>query len=295
MRKLLRNFINGIAFGIVETVPGVSGGTIAVILGFYAELIDTINHFRKNIRKNLAFLIPLLLGAGVGIGAFSSLMDYLLTHHSFPTMTLFIGLIVGIIPLVFKKVKIPEKWFSPGQHLMILTPILVLVVISVLKNMQDTPAAAPEEIISNIDILYMGFLFFAGILAAAALIIPGISGSFVLLLLGVYPLAANSVKHLIADFGDVSVMLDICKVLVPLGLGIVVGGLSMARLIGILLKKHHTIVYSIIFGLLIGSVYALFRDPIVYRSGVPGWAAAVGAATFVLGGAASFAVGRKRL
>jgi putative membrane protein len=295
MRKLLRNFINGLSFGIVETVPGVSGGTVAVILGFYDELIDTINHFRQNFRKRLSFLIPLLLGTAAGIVAFGSLIHFLLTNYSFPTMSFFIGLIVGIIPLVFMKVKMPGKWFSPPEHLMVFIPVLVLVAISVITNGKAS-AAGPAEALGSVA--YMVFIFFAGIIAAAALIIPGISGSFVLLLLGVYPTAVDalaSVKDLFFGIETAATLADICRVLVPLAVGIVIGGLSMARLIGLLLEKHHKTVYLIILGLLIGSVYALFRNPIVYNSGVPGWAAVTGAATFILGGATSFSVGRKRL
>ncbi|MCL2763362.1 MAG: DUF368 domain-containing protein, partial [Treponema sp.] len=109
MLKLVRNFFNGMAFGITETIPGVSAGTIAIILGFYFELIETINHFTENLKKSLALLMPLILGVITGLVLFSSLIHFLLTHYSFPVMLFFIGLIVGIIPHIFVKVKEPER------------------------------------------------------------------------------------------------------------------------------------------------------------------------------------------
>src|SRR5215510_6520550 len=98
MLKLVRNFLNGLAFGITETIPGVSAGTIAIILGFYFELIETVNHFTENIPKRLKFILPLVLGIIAGILLFSSIINYLLGNYSFPTMLFFIGLISGIIP-----------------------------------------------------------------------------------------------------------------------------------------------------------------------------------------------------
>ena len=290
MRKLLRNFLNGLAFGITETVPGVSGGTIAVMLGFYHELIDAVSHFTKDVRKHLAFLIPLLLGAASGIVAFSSLIHYLLTNYSFPTMAFFIGLIVGIIPVIYKRVKTPGKWFAPMELLMVVAPMLLLTVSSHIK---EPSAVNPAEAIGEIGIPFMFFIVFAGILAAAALILPGVSGSFILLLLGIYPLVTyslSSVRHLSANL-----LPDICKVLIPLGIGIVIGGLSMARLIGRLLKSHNKAVFLIILGLLIGSVYAFTREPILFQSGLPAGMTAIGVVTFLSGSVLSFIIGKKRL
>jgi len=295
MLKYFKNFLNGMALGITETVPGVSAGTIAIIIGVYYDLIEAVNHFRKDPKKHLRLLIPLLIGVAVGAFMFISLMRWLLENYSFPTMIFFIGLVVGIIPVVYKKVKEPGKQFKPLEIVLILTPALLLIVISHLRTVTVTDTV---EIIANIDIPFMIFIFFAGILAAAALIIPGISGSFVLLLLGIYPLAIYSVSSiglLFTNFTDVTLLLNICKVLIPLGLGIIIGGLSMARLIGRLLKNYTKIIYSIILGLLIGSVYALFREPITFQSSISALIIIIGVVLFFLGGLLSFTLGKKRL
>ena len=298
MPKLLKNYINGLAFGITETVPGVSAGTIAIILGFYRELIGTINHFTRDVKKSLAFAVPFVLGVATGMIAFGSLMKYLLERYSFPTVLFFIGLIVGIIPIIFQKIKDPGrgiKSVKPGQIGMIAAPILILVVTSYLKADEAVEAA---KVISAISIPYMVFIFAAGMIAAAALIIPGVSGSFILLLIGIYPLFTHSVdaiRRWLGDMGDMALLADICKVMAPLAAGIVIGGLSMARLIENLLKNHGKMIYSIIFGLLSGSVYALFNDPIAYQSGLSGPMIMIGTVTLLLGGAVSFTLGKKRL
>ena len=297
--------MNGVAFGITETIPGVSAGTIAIILGFYHELIEAINNFTSDYKKYLSFLLPLSLGVATGVLTFSSITHHLLTNHSFPTMAFFIGLIVGIIPLIYAKLKDGknEKDGENGKNFpwrasqvaLVVCPMLFVMAIS---HLRGEAAVNPEEIINYIDGRFMLFIFFSGILAAAALVIPGISGSFVLLLLGIYPLAiycVSQLRFLLADVTNIPLMLSIASVLVPLGIGVIIGGLSTARLIEKLLKNHHKTVYSIILGLLVGSVYSLFRDPIVYQSGISAPIIAVGTVTFLCGCALSFSIGKKRL
>jgi len=296
MLKVIRNFINGLAFGITETIPGVSAGTIAIILGFYFELIAAINHFRENIKKSLSFLLPLIFGIIVGIFLFSSLINFLLSHYSFPTMLFFIGLITGIIPHIYTKTKEAEKHFKFTDALLIIIPFCFLIILSFLKK--DDIITNHEEIINNIKFPFMIFIFFAGIIAAAALVIPGISGSFVLLLLGLYPIiiySVSSIKGLFTGNAGLELFINICKVLGPLGLGIIIGGLLMVRLIEKLLEKYKTIVYSVILGLLSGSVIVLFKDPIVYQSGISVLFIIFGIITFAGGAVLSFFLGKKRL
>ncbi|MCL2549521.1 MAG: DUF368 domain-containing protein [Methanimicrococcus sp.] len=295
MIKIIRDFLNGVAFGITETVPGVSGGTIAIVFGFYAELIETVNHFTEDYRKYLKFVIPFIIGAAAGLITFSSIINYLLTNFSFPTMAFFIGLVVGIIPHIYSKVKEPGRWFTAKETALIALPMLVLVIVSHLKPATVTDPAA---VISGITLAYMIFLFFSGMIAAAALVMPGVSGSFMLLLIGVYHIATysvSSIRHLLLDMTNIALMTGIAKVLVPLGLGIIVGGLLMTRLIEKLLQNHYKTTYSIILGLLIGSVYALFRDPIVYQSGLTALIIVAGIVTFLLGSVISFNLGKTKL
>jgi len=294
MLKTIKNLLNGFAFGVTETVPGVSGGTIAIILGFYDELIGAINNFRKDPRGYLKILIPMLIGVIIGIVAFSSVMYWLLANHTLPTMTFFIGLIAGIIPIIFSKVKPPGKKLRQGGIALIGFPVLFLVAMSGLKG---APVQDPADIIGDIGVQYMLLILLAGIIAAAALVIPGFSGSFVLLLIGIYPLvtySVSSVRYMITEPSG-SHFLDICKVLVPLAIGVVIGGLAMCRLIEKLLKRHYAKTYSIILGLLLGSIYVLLREQLLLQSGVQAGVVIPAVCTCVLGCVLSFNLGKKRL
>jgi putative membrane protein len=293
--NLFKNLLKGLAFGITETIPGVSAGTIAIILGFYFEIVETINHFFENLKKNIAFAIPFVIGIISGVLLFSSIMQYLLTNYSFPTMLFFIGLIVGIIPHIFSKVKTPGFRYKFHEILMVALPFALVITISFLKH---PSAIEPEEAVKSITIPYMIFIFFAGMLAAAALVVPGISGSFVLLLLGIYPLAIftlSSIRLLITGETTPGLVADICKVLGPLALGIIIGGLSMVRIIEKLLNNYSKALYLIILGLISGSVIALFNNPIVYKSGVTALMIVIGALTILAGFAIAFTLGKKRL
>ena len=294
MLKTIRNLLNGLAFGITETVPGVSGGTIAIILGFYDELIGSINNFRKEPRKCFKILFPMLIGVIIGVVAFSSVMYYLLANYTLPTMTFFIGLIMGIIPIIFSKVKEPGKGLKPGGTAIIALPALLVIVIAGLRG---TEIRDPVSVIAEINFPFMLFLLLAGVIAAMALVIPGISGSFILLLIGIYPLATFSISSLRLLISEPSgeLFLDICKVLVPLGIGVIIGGLVMCRIIEGLLERHYTVAYSIILGLLLGSIYALLREQILAQSEVQASAVIIAVITCAAGCLLSYNLGKKRL
>ena len=295
MLKIIRNFANGLVFGVIQTVPSISGGTIAIILGFYFDLIRAINHFREDYKKHLQFLVPLALGTAFGILLFSSVVNFLLEHHSFPIMLFFMGLIAGIIPHIFSKVREDGRKLGIREILLIILPLPVLLLMTTLRGESVTD---PAEVIATINVPFMLFIFFAGILAAAALVIPGVSGSFLLLLLDIYPLvifSVSSLRFLLTDITNTELMLDILKVLGPLALGIIVGGLSMIRLIEKLLEKHQKPVYSVILGLMLASLVVLFFEPMVYRSGISPLIIVIGIVTFSLGCVASFNLGKKRM
>ena len=295
MIKIIRNFFNGLAFGVIQTVPSISGGTIAIILGFYFDLIRAINHFREDSKKHLHFLIPLFLGTAIGIVLFSSLVNFFLENHSFPTMLFFMGLIAGIVPHIFSKIREDGQKLGIREILLIILPLPILLLMASFRGESITD---PAEVVSTITIPFMLFIFFAGILAAAALVVPGISGSFLLLLLGIYHVVIYSVQSIRVFLGDITnteLMLDIFRVLGPLALGIIVGGLSMIRLIEKLLEKHQKPVYSVILGLMVASFVVLIMEPMVYRIGVSVLIVVIGIAIFSLGCVASFNLGKKRL
>lgn len=296
-RNIMANvitFLKGFAFGVTGTVPAVSGATIAIVLGFYYQLIDALNNFAKNRKKHLYFLLPLLLGIVAGLVLFSSIIDYLLKNFSFPTMMFFVGLIASTIPFAYKKAKVFRRGFKFKELFLIVIPFVALFAISNVRPTLDTDHA---EVINNIKLSFMFFMFFVGCISGASFLIPGVSGVYFQLAMGVYPLiifSMSSIRFLFTDITNFSLLADIAKVLCPLIIGIIVGGLLMARVMEKLLQTRKRTVYSIILGLLLASVYVLFNEPIVYQSGLSATKIIIGIFTFIVGYAASFLLSDKQ-
>jgi putative membrane protein len=297
------DFLRGIAFGISTIVPGMSTGTIAIILGFYNRLLAAINNLHKTPMKSLGFLLPLGVGAVFGLLLFSGLVSWLLANVPFPTMLFFIGMIAGIVPIIYQKIRAKTatgrggSFWRPGwkTSLMIVAPIILLVVITHIRPEMTTD---PAEMMANIHLPMMIFIMMAGILGAAALIVPGTSGSFVLLLMGIYPLATYALSQLgvwLRSPSDFALLAEILRVLLPLGIGIILGGLSMARAVGYLLEQHTHAVYSVILGLIIGSIYALFGESILYQNPLSPLVIAAGVMMLGVGVAMSFKLGQKKI
>lgn len=235
----LRLFVCGLVVGIANIIPGVSGGTMAVAMNIYDRTIEAISHFSKDIKGNILFLLPLLLGAGAGILAFAKLVEYLLANHPIPTNFFFIGLVLGSIPFIFRRsVKGGEK-VSP-----ILAFLVGLGVMLVMTFLQ--PSDAGQVVFTALSMKIFVILFFAGAVAAAAMIIPGISGSFLLLVLGAYATVVNAISTL-------NIL-----ILIPVGLGILLGLLGGAKVISWCMNKFPQASYAGILGLMVGSVVAIY-------------------------------------
>ena len=260
MLQIIRNSINGIVFGAALIVPGASGGTFAIILGFYEQLIEAVNHFTKDFRHHAKFLFPFGIGIVFGIVVFASIVQFLLNHHSFPTMMFFVGLIAGVIPSMYIRAGGKPKLIELP---LIIIPIIILVLIAHLSGGINAP------VYTEINVPFMIFIFVIGVIAAASLLIPGLSGSFILLIAGIYPLATHAVSSLrLVLGGNLDVLPNIIMILAPLGIGVIIGILVMARVLEKLLKRYNRAVFLIVIGLMIGSIYALLVDPVLIQSGI---------------------------
>lgn len=239
-----KNLLRGFVMGTSDVIPGVSGGTMALILGIYGRLIDGINKLTtKEWKSQLGFFIPLGIGMGTAILALSSVIEWLLLDYPEPTFSLFIGLILGTIPFLMREADYRRSFRA--KHYVILAVAAAAVIASGLLQ-EDT-----GDIMTSISLSGYVFLFFAGWLASSAMLLPGVSGSFVLLIIGAYPtvIAAVSSLNLL--------------VIIVVGLGIVVGILIMSKFIHFLLRNHSVGTYATMIGLLIGSLFVVFP-------GVPG-------------------------
>lgn len=237
--------IKGFLLGIANIIPGVSGGTLALTLGIYQDLIGAISHFFKNLKKNLQLLIPLGIGMVVAILLGSKIISYCLEKFTFPTTLFFIGLIVGGIPLLTKKLKGKKlKPFNLAVFLLTFGIVMIMTFLNAGNNMVD---------LSHMTIIQALLLFVVGMVAAATMVIPGVSGSFVLMLLGYYKPIVNTIGNLT----NFSLLGHNILVLAPFGVGILVGIVGIAKLIEYLLKKHEIPTYYGILGFVISSVIGL--------------------------------------
>lgn len=243
--KHIINFFKGMIIGIANIIPGVSGGTMAVSMGIYEKLIQTIgnffHHFKENFKKNMIFLIPIVLGAGIGIVAFSKLLKFLLENYAMQTQFAFIGLILGSIPFVMKKSV--EQGFSWKYIIPGLIALGIGVTLAILELVGITGNAVESFDINFINIV---LLFIYGIVSAVSMVVPGISGSFILLLLGVY-------SAIITAISTLNIL-----VLIPFAIGVAVGILLASKLISFLLDHFYGYTYFAIIGFVLGSLLAIY-------------------------------------
>ncbi len=231
-------FLKGMAMGSADVVPGVSGGTIAFISGIYEELLDTISSvniksvailFKEGIKPfwkaiNGNFLAALLLGIGVSIASLAKAISYTLENHPIVTWSFFFGLVLASIPLVWKKIK---KVNLSRYGLAIVGALIAYAVISI------PPTQDPGS---------LWYLFLSGMIAICAMILPGISGSFLLIILGSYLTMLSALSNF-----------EIVPILVFIG-GAVIGLLSFSRVLKFLFANYHDLTVATLAGFLIGSL-----------------------------------------
>lgn len=237
MLKYLKNIFKGLVVGVATLVPGVSGGTMAIILGIYDDLIHSISSFFDDWKKHIGFLFQVGVGALLGLLLFSNLLESAINNYPYVMRFLFIGVICGGIPVLFKKARAGKK--DKWDFLMLIIGFVIVILMSAEPAATTTFATA-----GNITSII--FLFIAGIIMAIALILPGISGSFMLLTLGLYSVTLNAINNRTMIF------------LIPLGLGVVVGTLGTAKTIEKLLEKYPSKTYMLILGFVVGSLIPVF-------------------------------------
>lgn len=239
--NFLKNLICGACIGIAEAIPGVSGGTVAVLLKIYDELIGSISKLRKEFKKSILFLIPIVLGMGLGLFGFSHVITYLLENFPMAVNYFFVGLIVGLVPMLLR------RSLDGGFRVSSFWPFLVM--LGVMAALAFLPGESAESagLITEMDVPTGIRFFFCGIIAAVCMILPGISGSMMMVIFGVYDSVIKAVSTLNIP------------VLIPVGLGALVGILFGAKLVDFFLRRFPQATYFGILGLVLGSLLSLFQ------------------------------------
>ncbi len=227
--------IKGMVIGATMLVPGVSGGSMAMILGIYDKLVSSVSSFFKHIKESLIFLEIAAAGGIVGMVLFARPLEGLIQAYPKPMLYFFIGAVVGGIPLMYQKAEI--KKFSFKVPLYIVVGILVTALFGLFPA--DTVAGAQGS-------TGIGILLIAGVVAAIALVLPGISVSYLLLLLGIYDRTLNAIGSF--DIGY----------LMPLGIGLVIGVIATTKVLEYAMKKFPQPTYLMILGFVVGSLAEVY-------------------------------------
>ena len=251
--------IKGFIMGIANIIPGVSGGTLALTLGIYEKFIGAISHFMKNIKENIKFLIPVVIGMGLSILVGSNIVSAAFEKFPVPTTFFFMGLVLGGIPMILEKIKKSvksdtKKKIKQNPKVNLTICVITFVFVMILAFSQEIFGKGLGDVnLANISFGGYFVLFLVGLIAAATMVIPGVSGSLVLMLLGYYLPVVNTIKEL-THFKNIGHNILIC---IPFGLGIVIGIVLIAKLIEWLLNKYETKSYYGVFGFIVASIIAI--------------------------------------
>ncbi len=251
---MIINFIRGLCMALADSVPGVSGGTIAFIMGFYDKFINSLDSLiygsKKEKIESLKFLIKLGIGWIVGMVLAALVLANLFDKHIYIISSLFLGFVIFAIPLIIKE----EKENLKGKYYNIIFTIIgiALVVLITILN--------PVSSNSTIDITKLNFgliiyLIIAGMVAISAMVLPGISGSTLLLIFGLYVSIMTGIKEVL-HFN-----LEYLPSLIFFGLGVIIGILSIIKILKNALKKFRSATIYLVIGLMIGSIYAIIMGP----------------------------------
>ncbi len=262
---IVLNLIRGMFMAFADSVPGVSGGTVAFVMGFYNELIASINNLMsgssKQSKKNaFTFLIKIALGWSIGMIVSILFISSVFEREIYNISSLFVGFILFSIPIVLKEEKSNLK--HNYNHLIYL--LIGIIVVSLITYFNPVSNGA----ISNISINHLSpglavYIFMAGAIAICAMILPGISGSTLLLIFGLYTPIITATKNVILfNFAYL-------PILIAFGAGILVGIATFVRLLNHLLKSNRSQLIYFIIGLMIGSLYAVFMGPTTLNVPVP--------------------------
>ena len=242
--KSLILIIKGFFIGIANIIPGVSGGTIALIVGIYEKLINTISHFTKNIKENILFILPLGIGMVLSILVLSGIIDSSYKNYPLATTFFFIGLVLGGIPFAYKKIK--DKKNISNWFIFLITFSLVITMSYIgTKDMFNVVS------LDNLGLIDYLKLLLVGIIASGTMIIPGISGSLVLMLIGYYYPIIELIKQLTKfNFSNIIP-------LIVFGIGLIIGFVLFVKLIELLFKKFENKTYYGVLGFISASIFAI--------------------------------------
>ncbi|MBS5664409.1 MAG: DUF368 domain-containing protein [Roseburia sp.] len=281
--NLFKDILRGVVIGIANAIPGVSGGTMMVSMGIYDKLIYSVTHLFKQPVKSIKTLLPYFIGMAIGIVGLAFAIVAMFEHIPFQTCMLFIGLILGGVPILTGHLKGVRFNLSHAVVFLIFFGSIILLQIF---------GGQGSDVALTVTPISLFKLVLVGIVAAATMVIPGVSGSMMLMTMGYYYPVIGSVKDLITALVafDAPKIIHICMILIPFGIGVVVGIFAVAKLIEMLMDKYEALTYCGIMGLVVASpVVILMSAPLAGMSVVT---VLTGVVTFVIGVVIALCLGK---
>lgn len=281
--------LKGLAIGTAAIIPGVSGGTIAFMLGVYDQIIDAIVSLRRHPKKSLELLLPLGVGVVVAIGLLTYPLGLALTYAPFPTITLFAGFILGSLPQLRKD--LPVRLNLRAWVILVIPAIVAVLlgVFSVIGELDASSVLTDDAFLPKILLIVVGFL------GVSAFVVPGISGSMLLLSIGFYEPVLASLRRLLDHLLDINGLIPEVINFGLFGVGALVGFVVISVLMKWLLTHHRQDVSLAVFGFILGSLVAIFYNyeilP-VYEQ-LDGLMVGLGVITLILGGYTSLALNKR--
>lgn len=253
VKDYLVNFFNGFAMALADSVPGVSGGTIAFLLGFYDQFINSLNYLlTKNVnhrKSGVRFLVKIGIGWIIGMIASILVLTSVFETHIYKVSSLFMGFIILSIPIIISE----EKECLKGKYLNFIFTIIGIMLVFLISYYNTTQVTQID--LTNIRFSTGIYIFLVGMIAISAMILPGISGSTLLLIFGLYLPIINGIKDLISFNFSSFIGLFI------FGLGVLTGIFSIIKLLRKALNRFRTQTVYTIIGLMIGSIYSIIMGP----------------------------------
>lgn len=251
MKEKLILFIKGIVLGVAFVIPGVSGGTLAVLLGIYEELIEAASNFYKSIadfKKYIMYLLPIGLGVVFSVTVFAKLIKFGLDKAPIITILIFLGMIIGGIPALVRNVK--------GTKINLKDMTLMLVGLIIVISMLIFHKSNSNVVLTNMSITGYITLFLVGAIAAVTMVVPGISGSFTLMLIGYYEPILNLVND-ITSFKNLGPNLILIFTFM---LGVFIGIIFISKIIEWCLKHYKRETYYAIIGFVLSSIISVIYE-----------------------------------
>lgn len=262
----MKNFFKGIVVGIGGVSPGLSGSVLLIIFGLYRKTLDALGNFFRDIKKNLRFLIPLVLGMFAGVLLFSKVINFFINNYEMPTCFCFLGLILGTLPMVWKEVR--KDGFAWWHYICILLSAAVS-----FWFFRANPDVFPQ--VTDPTLLQSILL---GVAVAATAIIPGVDPAVFLSTLGFYRMYVAALAEL-----DLSILL-------PMVLGLAAGAVAISFGMSFLFKRFYTTTYSIIFGIFLSMIPNMLNENCVLGLNMT---SAVSILLLIAGFLVSFFLGRR--